>query len=274
MQSVSLKRSISVVLVALVCSTATAELWAPSSNAAVTKPKLQRKRVADKLARKAEQVATRMDTVGWCFAGVKQALQSVGVALYGAAAWMAAPQLKQDARFHVVDNASLQKGDIMVHGRSPAHPYGHIAVYLGNGKEASDHVQKVVLGGRYGKTEVFRPGHGSAKTSLIAHVSNRTKSLNRTRLGTAPTAVVAEAKQVSTPQAVAKKPAPAVPDASTIAAAQTEANKFAYLYSQGAVSRADAEQRVLRLKTLQAQVPTHAGEKLAVAGARTDRADN
>lgn len=102
------------------------------------------------------RVAQKTATVGWCYAAVKNALLPFGVELFGGAAWMAAGQLLNDKRFQVVHKKDLRPGDIMVHGRSPTHPSGHIAVYLGNQSEASDHLQPVITGGSYGKTLVFR----------------------------------------------------------------------------------------------------------------------
>lgn len=109
-----------------------------------------------RIARRASAVASNTGTVGWCFKAVKGALKPFGIKLKGAAAWMAQSQLAKDPRFVRTTTAQLQPGDIMVHGRSQKHPYGHIAVYLGDDKEASDHVQKLVVGGGYGSTTVFR----------------------------------------------------------------------------------------------------------------------
>lgn len=112
--------------------------------------------LAKAIAEQARRQAMAMCSVGLCYRGVKHALSSLGIDLEGNAAWMAKDQLSQDSRFVMVPLKSLRPGDILVHGRSKAHPYGHIAVYLGNNQEASDHVQKLVLGGRYGSTVVFR----------------------------------------------------------------------------------------------------------------------
>jgi hypothetical protein len=112
-----------------------------------------------------------MCSVGLCYRGVKRALNPLGIALAGDAAWQAKNQLCQDGRFCQVPMSNLSPGDILVHGRSSAHPYGHIAVYLGNGQEASDHVQHLVIGGGYGNTVVFRARHGStqmARDSVVA----------------------------------------------------------------------------------------------------------
>ncbi|HEY9790980.1 MAG TPA: hypothetical protein V6D22_11310 [Candidatus Obscuribacterales bacterium] len=115
--------------------------------------------LADAIANRARVQAESMSSVGFCYRGVKRALNRVGVCLNGSAAYLAKSQLCKDPRFCMVPLKGLRKGDILVHGRSRAHPYGHIAVYLGDNLEASDHVQKLVLGGRYGATCVFRP-HG------------------------------------------------------------------------------------------------------------------
>lgn len=69
---------------------------------------------------------------------------------------MAKDQLSSDERFEEASFNDLQPGDILVHDRSSNHPYGHIAVYLGNDTEASDHVQQLISGEQYGGTTVFR----------------------------------------------------------------------------------------------------------------------
>jgi hypothetical protein len=48
------------------------------------------------------------------------------------------------------DLASLPRGAVVVWGRSGAKPYGHVSVALGDGREASDHIQRQITGGRYG----------------------------------------------------------------------------------------------------------------------------
>lgn len=81
---------------------------------------------------------------------------------------MAADQLLKSNHFQLVPMSKLQLGDIMVHGRSKSHPSGHIAVYLGNNAEASDHLQPVITKGNYGKTLVFRFNDKHKKPSLVA----------------------------------------------------------------------------------------------------------
>jgi hypothetical protein len=114
---------------------------------------------AASIACTAASVATKMGSTGYCYRGVKRALNKFGVELTGCSAYMAKDILKEDERFKVVgvnEFDDLQPGDILVHGKSKVHPNGHIAVYLGDGQEASDHVQKLVTKGRYGTAVVFR----------------------------------------------------------------------------------------------------------------------
>lgn len=104
----------------------------------------------------AKESAREHNSVGWCYAGVAEALDHVGVHLHGRHAYMAKEQLLQDKRFQVVSINDLRPGDVLVHGRTGDHVSGHIAVYLGDGQEASDHIQHVITGKGYGGTTVFR----------------------------------------------------------------------------------------------------------------------
>ncbi|MFN8657789.1 MAG: hypothetical protein U0105_15725 [Candidatus Obscuribacterales bacterium] len=113
------------------------------------------------MAKSALMTAKRMHSNGWCYKGVTDALKPLGVELSGPAAYMAKDLLQSDPRFQPVrieDTTQLHPGDVIVHGPTNSHPYGHIAVYLGNNHEASDHVQKVVLNaiGPYSYSVVFR----------------------------------------------------------------------------------------------------------------------
>lgn len=114
------------------------------------------------IAQRAERVANNMGTVGWCYRGVKNALDKFGINLEGGYAKQAASQLASNPRVQEVSKADMQPGDILVHqpagyGRTKGQQYaGHIAVYLGNGREASDHVQTLIKGQGYGGTRVFR----------------------------------------------------------------------------------------------------------------------
>jgi hypothetical protein len=143
------------------------------AKAKITKTKLAKKRKVAKIARKlpakgnpkiakcALNVAKNMNTVGYCYRGVKGALRPLGIHLSGAAAYEAKDQLLRDKRFaafSINGVNDLKPGDILVHGASSSHPYGHIAVYIGNRHEASDHVQQVIVNGPYSGTTVFRYG--------------------------------------------------------------------------------------------------------------------
>lgn len=117
-----------------------------------------------RIAEDAKEVALRMRTKGKCFRGVKGSMRENGVHLEGRSAYMAKEQLERDDRFQKIlttDNLTskdLLPGDVIVHpkgylGPRRYKPHGHIAVYLGNGREASDHVTNLIGGKAY----VFRP---------------------------------------------------------------------------------------------------------------------
>ncbi|MBN2358524.1 MAG: LysM peptidoglycan-binding domain-containing protein [Deltaproteobacteria bacterium] len=120
---------------------------APSSSSA----KMQR------LANAGRQVASSMNSTGWCARGVFNALEKAGMAITRSpSAYMAANTLAHDPRFrevHLTD-AEIRKlppGAIIVsaprQGSSGWNPHGHIAITLGNGMEASDHIQQLSLSG-------------------------------------------------------------------------------------------------------------------------------
>ncbi|HEY9775480.1 MAG TPA: hypothetical protein V6C81_17060 [Planktothrix sp.] len=123
---------------------------------AVVNKTLSAEEAAHSIANNARFVAQHTHTIGWCYMSVKRALKPLGIKLMGAAAWMAGDQLQNDPRFEMASIDDLQPGDILVHGASGAHPFGHIAVYLGNATEASDHVQQLIDGSAYGGTTVYR----------------------------------------------------------------------------------------------------------------------
>lgn len=99
-----------------------------------------------KLAQSAEATANRMGSVGWCYKGVGESLRSIGVETSGASAYMAADQLAKNPKMREVQvsNEELPKlpaGAVVVWDHNAEHQHGHISIALGNGKEASDHVQ-------------------------------------------------------------------------------------------------------------------------------------
>jgi hypothetical protein len=101
------------------------------------------------LARVAEQTANSLGSVGWCYKGVSQAVAKAmpGVNLSGASAYMAADQLAASSKFKEVkvspeELKKLPPGAIVVWGKTGASPHGHISVALGDGREASDHIQQ------------------------------------------------------------------------------------------------------------------------------------
>jgi peptidoglycan hydrolase-like protein with peptidoglycan-binding domain len=109
---------------------------------------------AERLANAARDAAARRDTIGRCAGGVGDALEAIGVKMRVPSAYMYAEQLAGDGRFSevFVDRAGLKDlppGAVVVWGKSGNHPHGHVAITVGDGKEASDHVQ-TIRGGSYG----------------------------------------------------------------------------------------------------------------------------
>jgi peptidoglycan hydrolase-like protein with peptidoglycan-binding domain/LysM repeat protein len=108
----------------------------------------------NRLGDAAERSARQLNSVGRCALGVNNALESLGVSGRGHA-YQKAEQLERNPRFREVnlsasDLPNLPRGAVIVWGRSSAKPYGHVAVALGDGREASDHIQRQITGGRYG----------------------------------------------------------------------------------------------------------------------------
>jgi hypothetical protein len=101
----------------------------------------------DRLAASANRVANRMGSVGYCYRGVKAAIRdATGVQLQGGSAYQAANQLSSSGRFREVSVSPselrrLPPGAVVVWGQTDRSPHGHISVALGDGREASDHVQ-------------------------------------------------------------------------------------------------------------------------------------
>lgn len=140
-----------------------------------------RRNMRMKIARNALYTAKQLNTVGYCYRGVTLALKPLGINLSGMAAYMAKEQLDADPRFQKVqigEIAELHPGDVLVHGPSRSHPYGHIGVYLGNENEASDHVQKTFLKGPYSGVTVFRyePTNTEAYSALGMDANSTEKS--------------------------------------------------------------------------------------------------
>jgi hypothetical protein len=108
----------------------------------------------NKVGDAAERAARQLNSVGRCALGVNNALESLGVMGRGHA-YQKAEQLERNPRFREVnlsasDLPNLPRGAVIVWGRSSAKPWGHVAVALGDGREASDHIQRQITGGRYG----------------------------------------------------------------------------------------------------------------------------
>lgn len=117
---------------------------------------------AGRLAESARRTAASMNTTGWCARGVNRALEAAGLQVpRKASAYMYGDMLAKDSRFREVKLSdeqirNLPPGAIVVSGayNSPGNPHGHIAVTLGNGKEASDHIANIRT---HGTQRVFIP---------------------------------------------------------------------------------------------------------------------
>lgn len=134
---------------------------APAAHAPESTGPVSGSAAGKKLAQAAENTANNMHSTGWCYRGVSQSLRSIGVTATGASAYMAADQLAKNPKMREIQVAAkdlpkLPAGAVVVWNRSSAHPHGHISVALGNGKEASDHIQNQMT--NYGTSHrVFIP---------------------------------------------------------------------------------------------------------------------
>ena len=100
------------------------------------------------LANKASAIAKSRDTIGKCYSAVADAVDAtVAVFLSGNGAYESADQFASRSDFTEIKGLSgsdlpkLPAGAVVVWGKTGDSPYGHIAVSLGNGDEASDHIE-------------------------------------------------------------------------------------------------------------------------------------
>lgn len=124
------------------------QLTAPATPVEAARFRAPKSTNGQRLGDAAERNATDRNTVGWCYTGVADAIDEAipGVGLYGMSAYMAADQLAKSAQFDEVTRSaaelsSLPRGAVVVWGKTAASPDGHISIALGDGREASDHVE-------------------------------------------------------------------------------------------------------------------------------------
>jgi len=108
---------------------------------------------AEHLAAVARRTGGALGTTGWCAKGVMDSLEAAGLGVQRVpSAYMAADVLAGDSRFREVNLSpeqirNLPPGAVIV---SPSNyggfgsPHGHITISLGNGQEASDHIQNLI----------------------------------------------------------------------------------------------------------------------------------
>ena len=116
----------------------------PTTLKALEAPQARSGRLARVIADTAESIASARGTVGWCYNAVADAIEAnLPDFMYGDRAWMAADQLADHPRFKEIkppaDMNKLPVGAVVVWAKGSS-PSGHISVYLGNGREASDHI--------------------------------------------------------------------------------------------------------------------------------------
>lgn len=127
--------------------------------------------ISNKLAKIASETASKKNTIGLCYGGVKDSLLKAGLTktrLGEDHAYLAKGILKNYKNFKEIDVAKedlkkLPAGCVIVwqpywgkdkENKDIFHKDGHIAITLGNGREASDHEQGLLIGKRY---SVFVP---------------------------------------------------------------------------------------------------------------------
>ncbi len=118
----------------------------------------------ERIAKSAYHTATEMNTKGACAAGVGKALRDIGIDVArmsskdpsSPSAFYMADILEERDDFEEVDYDNKQPGDVLVFGPTDSKVHGHTTVYLGDGQEASDHVQALVNGDRYGWEKAYR----------------------------------------------------------------------------------------------------------------------
>lgn len=124
----------------------------------------QTSQTGDVLANAATQIASSMGgtkSTGYCYRGVANALDKIGVNVHGRSAYMAADQLANNSKMKEIQVSCPTKaprGAIIVWDKGNGHEHGHIEVALGNGQAASDYQGSIMTQSRYGTSfRVFVP---------------------------------------------------------------------------------------------------------------------
>lgn len=121
----------------------------------------------EELAEIARTTGGAQGTTGWCLRGVNDTLEKAyGFRLSYNSAYQAIGEMQNKEGFEDVtdqyttdqDLANLPAGAMVIWENGNGHPHGHISISLGNGQEASDHIQAQTTKSRYGtKYHVFMP---------------------------------------------------------------------------------------------------------------------
>ncbi len=117
------------------------------------------------IVKSAINTANQMNTTGKCAKGVGDALRAVGINVKNMSAYNEdlgaynmSEALEEQGAFEEIDleDEELLPGDVLVYGATDKKEHGHTSIYLGNGKEASDHVQALTDPSKYDGVQAYR----------------------------------------------------------------------------------------------------------------------
>lgn len=113
-----------------------------------------------RLAEIARDYASKRNETRNCLNGVAETLDKIGIHMPSNSDTQHATDstkwFDSHPRFTEIPMNQVKAGDIVVRGAAPGHESGHIFVYLGNGEEASDHVQTLTPASAYGPSRAYR----------------------------------------------------------------------------------------------------------------------
>ncbi len=141
--------------------------------------------MAEKIAKSAESTAKAMNTVGSCALGVRKAFGKVGIKTTGNALSYTS-QLSKNPHFERVTDGSHERGDIDVYQPNPKggrtkgqKKYGHVEVYLGDLKSASDHIGRTGGAGSYGRHDRYRYVDNDKQDKIASLLEQQNKHLEK-----------------------------------------------------------------------------------------------
>lgn len=133
-----------------------------------------------------KKIAQQRNTIGKCYPAVADAVDPhMKKKFFGMSASDAAAQLAADPNFGEVtrnfpqssDLKELPEGAIVVWRKGPRSPNGHISIALGDGREASDHIQGQITNYR-GDTTGYRVFYPKNAMSIPSETTDNIASNN------------------------------------------------------------------------------------------------